>query len=129
MTQTLDPQINDTQLSMEYHWTNTDLSSFFDNGACDSELAPETALDPRVQRFDPLLLTGQEAQETPAEDVQPTRETSPRLINGNASTPDPTCSTVPQTLKPLVQASPGTDSMRSEGASKPLNESEQVVEV
>jgi hypothetical protein len=150
---TPDPETNNSQPSTEIDWlSDTDLSALLDLDTSYSTLSPQTAqqtiedlsalldLDTYYSDSNPETVqqsieephleiesTAQGTQETSPEDIQQTRNASPRISDEVASIP--LGSTVSQPSEPLVQPSSGTDSGRSEGKSKLLAELEQKTEV
>jgi len=122
---TPDPETN-SQLSTEIDWlSDTDLSALHDLEFSDSNL--ETMQQSIEEPHFEIESTIEETQETSPDDIQQTRSASPRISDGVASIP--LGSTLSQPSEPSVQISPGADSGRSEGKSKPLAELEQKTEV
>jgi hypothetical protein len=125
---TPDPETNNSQPSTEIDWlSDTDLSALLDLDTYDSDSNPETVQQSIEEPHLEIESTAQGTQETSPEDIQQTRNASPRISDEVASIP--LGSTVSQPSEPLVQPSSGTDSGRSEGKSKLLAELEQKTEV
>jgi hypothetical protein len=122
--QTSDPKIDDDQPNMEIDWPSDAEFSFILDDSC-SETRQQSLEEPLPE----IRPTAEETQKTPAENLQPTRNAPPRLVDDNASTPNPVGSNVSPPSEPLLQISPGTDAMGTECGSKPLLKPEQEREV